>query len=133
MSPFASFVGVPLVIYLASPILVPSYSVCSKRSFSSHRKKLGLSKNYSDYSSNFVSRLLNIFDKGETNEFISNEDSQKRMESIIMDEFSELFSGNQNKYICAGINTEYLTPYLNKYIIGKDEVVILYIENLVNI
>jgi len=34
VSPFASFVGVPLVLYFATPILVPSYSVCSKRRFS---------------------------------------------------------------------------------------------------
>jgi len=159
VSPFASIVGVTLVYYLAPPILVflircaallssalqaskqaskRSFSVrcsasqASKRNFSCHRKSFIASKNYSDYSSNFVSRLLNIFNKRDNEEFISNKDSQNRMESIIMDEFNELFNSNQNKYISGGINTEYLTPFLNKYIIGKQKDVLFHIYNLVN-
>jgi hypothetical protein len=73
---------------------------------------------------NFVSHLLNMFNDPH-NTLINNEDSQRRIESIIHDEY-ELAFANTTKFV-GGINTELLTPTFSKYLIDKEQDLATYV------
>jgi hypothetical protein len=87
--------------------------------------------NKSHYSK-FVAQLLSNLNKlvYQTG-FISNEDTQKSIENLIIDEFG-LFSSNNKKYYLSGINTELLGPILSKYIIDRQDLIVSYIDKLKN-
>lgn len=84
----------------------------------------------SQFSSKFVSRLLNSFNDP-NNILINNEQSKRTIENIIIEEFESVFGGNTNKFIAGGVNTGLLTPILTKYILDKEFLIRKYINNLV--
>lgn len=71
--------------------------------------------------SKFMNRLLTSL-SDPNNSLISNEESQKRIESIIFDEFQSVLGGNTDKFIREGINTELINPLLSKYLLGKGKI-----------
>ncbi len=83
----------------------------------------------SDKTSKFVAHLLNSF---KISDSCSNEENQKRIETIIIDEFDSVFSNNKTKYIVGGVNTDLLNTLLNKYIISKETDLRFYISNLID-
>ena len=87
-------------------------------------------KLYKDYSSKFVSNLLHTFNDP-ANTLINNEKSQRRIESIIIDEFDASFSSNKSKYI-AGVNTELLASHIFKYVLNISKDVRGYIDTLLD-
>jgi hypothetical protein len=75
-----------------------------------------------DYSSKFVSHLLKqLYISEDSNKNINNYDLQRRIESIILDEFDLFFSNNVHKYSMGGIKTDILGPKLIKYISEKED------------
>jgi hypothetical protein len=84
---------------------------------------------YKDYTSKFVARLLTVFNTA-GDQLISNEESKKHIESIILDEFDLAFSNNKNKFIVKGVNMELLSNSLKKYILEKEPSIIHYIKKL---
>lgn len=92
------------------------------------------SKVKNNYYSRFLEQLLSKLNKlSHQSEFINNEDTQKSIERLILDEF-ELFSSNNKGYYISGIiNTDLLGPLLSKYIIGKLDYLKKYTNNLKNI
>lgn len=78
-----------------------------------------------NFSAKFVTRLLDSFNDP-NNILINDEKSQRTIENIILEEFESVFSGNTNKYIAGGVNTELLNPILSKYILEKKSIKKIY-------
>ena len=57
------------------------------------------------FTSKFVDHLLKILESP-SSPLINNEESQIRIESMILDEFDILFSDNKSKYLSGGIKRE---------------------------
>lgn len=80
-------------------------------------------------SPNFVGSLLNSLNDPK-NALINDEQSQKTIENIIFDEYESVFSNNTKNYIVGGINTEILNPILSKFLMEKEPIMQVYINNL---
>lgn len=76
----------------------------------------------------FMDRLLTYL-SDPNNSLISNEQSQRKIESIIFDEFQSVLGGNTDKFIREGINTELINPLLSKYLVGKITEIKDFIDN----
>lgn len=64
--------------------------------------------------------------------FRNDENSQKAIENIVFEDYEFNYSTNSTKYISGGINTQILTPMLNKTIHDKSDIIKVYINNLLN-
>ena len=90
--------------------------------------------NKSNYHSKFLEHLLSKLNKlAHQNGYINNADTQKSIESLIMDEFDIFSSNNKSYYIAGVINTELLGPLLSKYIIDRIDLLNSYVDKLQSI
>lgn len=82
----------------------------------------------SDHMSKFIYHLL---DKFYINSIgvgkLNNEEFQRRIETLIINEFDDFFSNNTKDYIMGGVNMNILSPSLTKYILSKEGVLKDYI------
>lgn len=80
--------------------------------------------------SKFITRILSVLNTpGAT--LNNDEDSQRKIENLTFDEFESVFAGNKNKFMLGGINADYLNPIIGKYLSEKEDVILLYIKNLI--
>lgn len=87
--------------------------------------------NTTDSPANFVSVILKSLNDP-NNTFKNDENSQRSIESIVFEDYEFNYSANSTKFISGGINTEILTPMLNKMIYDKTDIIKVYIKNLLN-
>jgi hypothetical protein len=77
-----------------------------------------------DYTSKFMNHLLDsLYLNYGDGDKISNEEIQKRMESIILNEFDVFYSNNKLNYSKNGINHDILVPPFIKYLLEKEELI----------
>ena len=77
----------------------------------------------------FITLLLNSFNDP-NNTFTNSEQSQRVIENIIFEDYESAVSSNTNRFITGGIKVDILGPILNKYILSKREIILIYINNL---
>ena len=126
---------------MSQPLSVAKYSSSSSSSSSSSNTFSNSKSNSNTYSfnnisnnstkspSNFVSILLKSLNDP-NNTFKNNEDSQRSIENIVFEDYEYHYSSNSTKFIAGGINSEILTPMLNKLILDKTDTIKVYINNL---
>lgn len=84
----------------------------------------------SPYTSSFINHLLDqLFLSNEGNKDISYNEIQKRIEMIIINQYDVFYSNNKQNYAGA-VYSEIMVPSFIKYIIGKEDLVKLYIKRL---
>jgi len=70
---------------------------------------------------------------GYVDKSLSNKQNQVQLKNLILEEFNLFYSTNKKTFEISGINTEMLTPVVNRYILGKLESINLYIDRLLDI
>lgn len=86
-------------------------------------------RNTSNSTSNPVSVILKSLNDPQ-NVFKNDENSQRSIENIVFEDYEFNYSANSTKYISGGINTQILSPMLNKMIYDKTDIIKVYINNL---
>ena len=89
------------------------------------------SKYSPEYTANFMNHLFDVlYVNYDSNNIVVNEDVQRRMEEIILDEYDVFFSHNNKVRIQGGVNTDLIVPKLIRFIMERSEVLKVSIENL---
>lgn len=83
------------------------------------------------YTSNFMMHLMDkLYIDYKTNDILVNQDIQRKIELMIMDEYEVFFKNNKVLHLQGNIDVEKLVPKLIKFIMNKEDLLRSYIRNL---
>lgn len=101
-------------------------SFSSGQSFKDNTNQITSKKSHT---SKFITAVINKLNLGGSS-LNNDEYSQRKIENFTLEEFESVFSGNKNKFMVGGINSEHVNPLVGKYFLEKENEIFIYINNL---